>query len=107
MTHSLLDWLAIVMCGIALAFISLTMLLRGNDFRRKSKINSHSMLRIVGFTLSGFGPFGVMAWWLLTGAWPSVFMAMFLFGVCCVFITSPNMPPWDKYWKYVTQGFDE
>jgi hypothetical protein len=100
-THSFIDVLALLISIVALLFISLTMLLRGNDYRRKARPGSVSTIRIIGFVLAGINAWGVIGWWVLTGMWPSLFMAMFLVGVACVFFTTENLPPW---WVFLTKG---
>lgn len=92
--HTVTDYVSLFVSIAMLLFISLTMLLRGNDYRRKHTLTWIGVVRMTGFTLSGFAPFGVIGWWLLTGMWPSAFMAALLTGVSCVFFTSPNVPPW-------------
>ena len=100
--HALLDYLSISVSIFSMAFIMLTMLLRGNDYRRKLEVLSHvAVIRILGFILTGFTPIGVVGWWLITGAWPSIFTASFLFGVSMIFFTSENVPPW---WLLLTKG---
>lgn len=100
-THTLLDYVALAVSSLAILFIALTMLLRGNDYRRKARPGHVATIRIIGFILTGFTPWGVIGWWLLTGMWPSLFMAGFLLGVACVFFTSENLPPW---WVLLTKG---
>ncbi|HEX8586191.1 MAG TPA: hypothetical protein VF680_17495 [Allosphingosinicella sp.] len=98
------NWITLGVSVVALAFISLTMLLRGNDFRRRSlKDGRLATLRLLGFVLAGFSPWGIVGWWFFLGLFPSPFMAAFLTGVAFVFFTSPNLPPWHKF---LTEGSD-
>ena len=86
----------------SILFVSVIMLLRCNDFRRKAHpLTPHVAIRIVGFVLSGIAPWGVVAFWVLAGQTPSIFMTVFLLGIACVFYTSPNMPP---FFVMLTQG---
>lgn len=101
MDHSLTSALSLIICILNMGFISLTMLLRGNDYRRKTVMNRIAMMRISGFVLTGFSPLGVVAWWIATAQWPSFFQAMFLTGVSLIFFTSENLPPW---WTFLTKG---
>lgn len=102
--HTALDFVSLIVASVAILFIALTMLLRGNDYRRKAKPGHVATIRILGFILTGFSPWGVIGWWLLTGMWPSLFMAAFLLGVAFVFFTSENLPPW---WVLLTKGSPE
>lgn len=99
--HTTVDYISLIVSSIAILFIALTMLLRGNDYRRKALPSSVATLRICGFVLTGFSPWGVIGWWVLTGMWPSLFMAVFLLGVALVFFTTENLPPW---WVFLTKG---
>lgn len=101
MDHTFISALSLITSILNMAFISLTMLLRGNDYRRKNAMTSIAIMRISGFVLSGFSPLGVVAWWIATGQWPSVFQAMFLTGISLVFFTTENLPPW---WTFLTKG---
>lgn len=95
--HTWLDVLSLVIGIISMGFISLTMLLRGNDFRRKNRaIEWHVAMRMMGFMLAGFSPYGVVTWWIFTGMWPSLFLTMFLAGVSFIFFTTPDLPPWHE-----------
>ena len=102
--HTFLDYVSLIVSSVAILFIALTMLLRGNDYRRKAKPGYVAFIRIIGFILTGFSPWGVIGWWLLTGMWPSLFMMSFLMGTSFVFFTTENLPPW---WVFLTKGSDE
>jgi len=93
------NWISLIISVVALAFISLIMLLRGNDFRRRSvQAGRHVVfIRMIGFILAGFAPWGIVGWWFILGLFPSPFMTAFLVGVGCVFATTPNLPPLARF----------
>ena len=95
--HTWLDVVSLVIGLVCLGFISLTMLLRGNDYRRKNRPTEwHAAVRMLGFMLAGFAPYGVATWWIFTGMWPPLFTTMLLVGVSCIFLTTPDLPPWHE-----------
>lgn len=102
----IVNWICLGVSTFMLVFISLTMLLRGNDYRkrRKGEIKWFVIVRMAGFTLAGFAPWGIVGWWMLVSRYPSIFMTMFLIGVSCVFLTSPNIPPWHKLLTEGSEG---
>lgn len=83
--------------AFALLVIAVTMLARANDlrWRRGFKWN----VRLVGFVLAGFAPFGIVAAEFLTQVFPGFYEVIFRVGVMFVFVTTPYLPPW---WKWIS-----
>lgn len=73
---------------IALLFISITMLARANDLRRRK--GKAWKLRMIGLVCAGFAPVGII---LSVEFCTTVFFV----GLALVFLTTPGLPPWHKY----------
>lgn len=81
---------------IALLFIACTMLLRANDLKWKKERIWRA--RAVGLVITGVTPFGmIQAMWINSPAL-AVYLCAFLVGNAIVFLTTPNLPPWYRYW---------
>jgi hypothetical protein len=89
--------MAIVICLIALAFISITMFARANDIKWDGAWHSH--VRRFGLVLSGSAPIGIAASFL--HAPPTIYQAAFYVGLMCVFFTTPGQVPW---WRFISKG---
>lgn len=96
-----------IISSIALLLIALTMLARANDLGSRPGV--FWMVRRIGFVLSGFSPFAIIYfdWQALileqvTVTWWHV---LFRCGLACVFVTTPYLPPWWK-WFFGLDGGD-
>lgn len=85
-----------VVSTLSLLVIALTMLCRANDLRWRNGFKWQ--VRIVGFTLSGTMPIGVIGSQWYYHAWPSPYEALLYVGLACVFVTTPYLPPW---WPWI------
>lgn len=84
---------------IALFIISITMLARANDLRIRAGF--HWNLRLAGFVLAGFAPWGLILIDWVHGRTPTIFSTIFNLGLMLVFVTTPYLPPW---WKWIWKG---
>lgn len=92
--------MAIVICLIALAFISITMFARANDLKWDHCWHTH--VRRVGLILTGCAPVGIAV--ALFKSPPTIYHCCFLLGLSLVFLTTPNQLPW---WRFVSRGCHE
>lgn len=96
----------ILLSSIALMLVSLTMLARANDLG--SRPGLFWMVRRVGFVLSGFAPWAIVYTdWVnfVEGTFAvTVWHALFRVGLACVFVTTPYLPPWWKWFFGVDEG---
>lgn len=83
--------------AISLAVIAITMLCRANDLRWRAGVKWQ--VRLIGFILCGALPVGILGSELFTQRWPTWYEAFFRFGLMCVFVTTPYLPPW---WRWIS-----
>lgn len=82
---------------IALALISVTMLVRANDISFKKGFTWQ--VRKLSFIVVGFAPVGIALRELSTDCQPSIYEVLFRCGLAGVFMTTPYLPPW---WKWIS-----
>ena len=83
--------------AISLAVIAITMLCRANDLRWRAGVKWQ--VRFIGFILCGALPVGILGSEWFTQQWPTWYEAFFRFGLMCVFVTTPYLPPW---WRWIS-----
>lgn len=88
-------WFA--MSTFSLLVIAITMLCRANDLRWRRGLKWH--VRLIGFVIVGTMPIGIVGSEWVYQSLPSPYEAFFRFGLMCVFVTTPYLPPW---WKWIS-----
>lgn len=94
-----------LMAGVssfALILISATMLVRANDLGWRPGV--FWMVRRLGFVLSGIAPWALIYIDCKSGGVTlNVYHVLFRVGVCGVFVTTPYLPPWWKWFTGLTE----
>lgn len=88
----------LLLAVLALAVISVTMLIRANDLRWRKEWKWR--IRLVCFVITCFSSAGV-ALCLCINTAPGWYFTLMLLGLAGVFMTTPYLPPW---WEWVWRG---